>query len=85
MSKRLQVLVPEAQYRELKSAARRDGTSVGAWVRRVLAEACRRQPRGDVERKLAALRRAMRYAAPAPDIGQMNAEIERGYVVDGAG
>jgi len=33
----------------------------------------------DVKRKLAAVRAAVRHSFPAPDIEQMNEEIERGY------
>jgi hypothetical protein len=36
----------------------------------------------DVERKLAAVKAAARHSFPAPDIEQMNAEIERGYRED---
>jgi hypothetical protein len=34
------------------------------------------------ERKPAVIRAASKYNAPAPDIKQMNAEIEQGYVED---
>ena len=79
MSKRLQVLMPDDRLREVQRIARRRGLSVGEWVRRVLDDACRREPRGQVSEKLAALDRALRVNGPACDIEQMNAEIARGY------
>ena len=79
MTKRLQVLMPDDRYREIRRIARRHGTSVGAWVRQALDEAARREPRSSPERKREAIRRAMRYRFPAPEIGGMVAEIEKGY------
>ncbi len=78
MTKRLQVLMPEERYREIQRIARSHGSSVGAWVRGVLEEAARREPRSSLERKVAAMRRAAKCQFPAPDIGQILAEIERG-------
>jgi ribosomal 50S subunit-associated protein YjgA (DUF615 family) len=80
MSKRLQVLLDDAELRELQEVARLEGVSVSEWVRRALRDARRREPSGDVERKLQALRKAMRYEFPAPDIDEMLAETERGYL-----
>ena len=82
MSKRLQVLLDEEELQDLREAARRDGVPVSEWVRRALREARRRRPQGDVDRKLQALRTAMQYEFPAPDIDQMLAEIEQGYPKD---
>lgn len=82
MSTRLQVLLDEAEFREVREAASRQGVPVSQWVRRALREACRRERSGDLERKLAAIERAMQYEAPAPDIDQMLAEIEQGYLED---
>jgi hypothetical protein len=82
MSKRLQVLLDETEFRDLREAARRQGVPVSEWVRRALREARRREPRGDVDRKLQALQKAMQYEFPAPEIDQMLAEIEQGYPKD---
>jgi len=82
MSKRLQVLLDETEFDDLREAARREGVPVSEWVRRALREARRREPSGDVDRKLRAVRRAMQYEFPAPDIDQMLAEIEQGYPKD---
>jgi hypothetical protein len=79
MSKRLQVILEDGEFRALRAAARRQGVPVSEWVRRALREAHRREPRGDAERKLRAVEAAMRHDAPTADIDQMLDEIERGY------
>jgi hypothetical protein len=79
MSKRLQVLLDEAELRELRETARRHGVPVSEWVRRALREARRREPRGNIDAKLRAVRAAASHEGPTADIDQMLAEIERGY------
>jgi hypothetical protein len=79
MSKRLQVLLDEAELRDLQEAARRQGVPVSEWVRQALREARRREPQGDLDSKLRAVRAATRHNFPTADIDQMLAEIERGY------
>lgn len=79
MSKRLQVLLDEREFDELKATAQRHGVTVSDWVRGVIRDAGRREPGADRERKLEALRAAARHSFPAPDIEQMNAEIAMGY------
>jgi hypothetical protein len=54
--------------------------SIAEWVRQALANARRREPVGDVEKKLAAIRAAARYESPTADIDTMLAEIEQGYL-----
>ena len=49
------------------------------WVRRALREARRREPRGDIDAKVRAIRSAARHDFPSADIEQMIDEIERGY------
>ncbi len=80
MTKRLQVLLEEPEWRELRRAARAEKTTVAEWVRRALRQARRGSSSKDVERKLAAIRSAARHTFPAPEIDQMNEEIERGYL-----
>jgi hypothetical protein len=48
-------------------------------VRQALEVVRRSEPSGSVEKKLAAIRKAAKVNAPAPDIEQMLAEIEQGY------
>ena len=80
MSKRMQVLIDEAEYRRLQRAARRQGMTLAEWVRQVLRAACREVSATGPERKLAAIRAAARHSFPIGDIDQVNAEIERGYL-----
>lgn len=79
MSKRLQVLLDEEELDELRRAARARGVPVSEWVRAALRSARRREPRGDLQSKLGAVRAAVRHDFPTADIDQMLAEIERGY------
>jgi hypothetical protein len=82
MSKRLQVIFDDAEYRELQRSARRARMTVSAWVRHAIRDLRRHEPVADVEKKLQVVREAARHAypAPAPEIGQMLEEIERGYL-----
>ena len=79
MSKRLQVILQDPEYREIQRAARSRQMSIAEWVRQALALARRREPLGDVEKKLAAIRAAARHESPTSDIDTMLAEIDRGY------
>jgi hypothetical protein len=79
MRKRLQVLLEEDEWRDIQRAARREGLTVAEWVRQALRSVYRRRPQAQLERKLAAIRKAYAAAAPTADIDQMLAEIERGY------
>jgi hypothetical protein len=80
MSKRLQVVLEDAELAEVRRAARRQRLTTAAWVRQALRTARRAEPRVDAERKLSVVAAAVRHDFPAPDIGQMLAEIERGYL-----
>ncbi len=79
MSKRLQVLLPEEQYEELRRIASVEGVTVAAWVRGVLEQACREKPYSRVEEKLAAVREAVTHTYPTADIDGMLDEIAAGY------
>ncbi len=80
MSKRLQVLLDEAEFAEVRRVARRHRMTVAEWVRQALRHARRDEPAQEPKRKLAAVREAARGTYPTGDIGQMLAEIERGYL-----
>jgi len=80
MAKRLQVILQDPEYREVQRAARSRKMSIAEWVRQALALARRREPLGDVEKKLAAVRAAVKYESPTSDIKTMLEEIERGYL-----
>jgi hypothetical protein len=79
MAKRLQVILQDPEYREIQRMARSRRMSLAEWVRQALDLARRRQPLGEVEKKLEAIRAAARHESPTSDIDTMLAEIERGY------
>ena len=80
MSKRLQVVLKDPEYREIQRAARARNMTLSEWVRQALAAVRRQEPSGSVEKKLAAIRAAVQVnAGPEVDIEQMLDEIEQGY------
>jgi hypothetical protein len=79
VSKRLQVILKDPEYREIQRAARARHLSIAQWVREALEMARRRQPVGEVGKKLEAIRAAARLELPTGDIACMLAEIEKGY------
>ena len=82
MSQRLQVVLDEAEFAEIRRVARRHRMTVAEWVRQALRRARRDEPSTDPRRKLAAVREATRGSYPTADIGQMLDEIEGGYLGD---
>lgn len=80
MSKRLQVLIDERELREIRGIAKRHRMTVAEWVRQALRAAARQEPLGDSEKKRSAIRAASEHSFPSGDIGEMLAEIERGYL-----
>jgi hypothetical protein len=81
MAKRLQVILQDAEYREVQRMARARRTSIAEWVRQALELARRREPLGSASKKLDAIRAAAKHAYPVSDIDRMLAEIERGYAM----
>lgn len=79
MSKRLQVLLGEAELREIQRIARQQQMTVAEWVRRALRTARRAEPSRAADRKVAVVRAASRHEFPTANIDRMLAEIERGY------
>ncbi len=82
MAKRLQVILQDPEYREIQRMARSRRLSLAEWVRQALALARRREPLGDVGKKLDVIRAAARHDYPVSDISRMLAEIEKGYASD---
>jgi hypothetical protein len=80
MTKRLQVILQDAEYKAVRRAARARHMTIAAWVRQALELQRREEPDDSVERKLAAIRVAAKYEFPAPEIDQMLEEIEKGYL-----
>ncbi len=79
MSKRLQVILEEAEMREIQRIARRQRITVAEWVRQALRVARRGGPSVDARKKLETIRAAAQHSFPTGDIDQMLGEIERGY------
>ena len=80
MSKRLQVVMDEQEYDALKRKAEGRGLTLAEWVRQALRRASRQEPIEKADRKLAAVRAAVRHSFPTGDIDQMLREIESGYL-----
>jgi hypothetical protein len=80
MSKRLQVVLGEEEYREIQRLARRHRMTVSEWVRQSLRRARRDEPIKDASRKLDVVRSAAVHEYPVADIEEMLEEIERGYL-----
>ena len=78
MSKRLQVLLDEEEYREIQGVARRQRVTVAEWVRQALRQA-RSDDAGTIDAKLRAIAKASRHSFPTADIEDMLEEIEAGY------
>ena len=79
MSQRLQVLLEDAEFAEIRRVARRHRMTVAEWVRQALRRARQEEPAGDPRRKLALVREASRHGYPTADLPHMLEEIERGY------
>jgi hypothetical protein len=71
MAKRLQVILQDREYREIQRAADAQRLTIAAWVRQALAAARRREPVGDVGKKLDVVRAATRHSYPTADINEM--------------
>ena len=80
MTKRLQVLLDEPEWREIQKVARAERMTVAEWVRQTLRSARRAVSTADVDVKLGAIRMAARHEFPTADVEQMNAEIAQGYL-----
>jgi len=79
VAKRLQVILKDPEYREIQRVARSRHMSIAEWVRQALELARRREPVGSAGKKLEVIRAAAQHEYPVSDIGDMLAEIERGY------
>jgi hypothetical protein len=79
MTKRLQVIIKDPEYRDIQRAARSRHMSIAEWVRQALDLACRREPVGSVSKKLEIIRAAAQHDYPVTDIDDLLVEIEKGY------
>ena len=69
----------DREWKEIVAAAKRRGQTVSEWVRSTLRSARRSDGTGTAEKKLAAIRSAVRMNGPTADIDEMLREIEMGY------
>lgn len=76
MTKRLQVLLDDDEFRDLQATARMRRMTVAELVRQSLRSAAT----ADVAAKRRALEKAATYSFPAGPIDQVLAEIESGYL-----
>jgi len=79
MAKRLQVILQDPEYREIQRIARSRQMSIAEWVRQALAFARRREPLGEIGKKIDTVRAAAQHDFPVSDIEGMLEEIEKGY------
>jgi len=84
MSKRLQVVVGDEELERYARTADAAGVSMSEWVRQALRVADREASSGDVEAKLAVIRKAVshRSGGREVDIDTMLAETEAGRLAD---
>jgi hypothetical protein len=79
MAKRLQVILQDPEYNEIRRIARSRRMSIAEWVRQALSLASRREPLGDSAKKLDLIRAAARHQYPTAEINEMLQQIEGGY------
>lgn len=79
MSKTLEVLLDDAELREIQQLARRRRVTVAEWVRQALRAAKRQEHRDDMKRKLEMVRAASTHAFPSGTIEDMLGDIEKGH------
>jgi hypothetical protein len=84
MSKRLQVVIGDADFERYRSQAQAQGVNISEWVRQALRVAERERSSGDVEAKLAAIRNAVSHETGGRevDIDTMLAETEAGRLAE---
>jgi len=84
MSKRLQVVIGDADLTGYERTAKAAGLTLSEWVRQALRAAQRESSDGDVEAKLALIRRAASYeiGGSEVDIDTMLAETEAGRLAE---
>jgi len=81
MTKRLQVLFADDEYRDIQRTARESRMTVSEWVRQAL-RSDRLNRRRAIDTKLKAIENAARHQFPTADIDVMLGEIERGYIAE---
>lgn len=80
MSKRLQVVLTDEEYEELRSVSSAAGVTVSEWVRQALRKMRRDHSLLEADAKIEAIRAAAKHEFPSGDIATMLDEIESGYL-----
>jgi hypothetical protein len=80
MSKRLQVILSDEEYEELRLVSSSAGVTVSEWVRQALRMMRRDRSLLAADGKIDAVRRASQHGFPTGDIDAMLREIETGYL-----
>ena len=70
MKKRLQLLLDDAEYREIQHLARRQRVTIAEWIRQALRKAIATHP-STMETKLRAIADASQHHFPTTDIHTM--------------
>ncbi|MBI4820418.1 MAG: hypothetical protein HY791_29395 [Deltaproteobacteria bacterium] len=78
MSRRLQVVMTDTEYRAAARAAKRRGTPLSELVRKGLRRNVAEETEPSAEERLAAILRFARFSGPTGDIDQLLREIETG-------
>ena len=81
MTKRLQVLFDDDEYRDIQRTARESRMTVSEWVRQTLRTDRLGRHRA-MDTKLKAVADAARHRFPTADIDVMLREIEGGYLAE---
>ena len=81
MSKRLQVILEDAEMEGVRRVAGSQHMTVAEWVRQALRRAMKEQPLYDATKKIQVVREAARHSYPAGEIDDMLGEIARGQQV----
>lgn len=72
-------ILKDPEYREIQRMARSRHMSIAEWVRQALESARRKEPVGDMGKKLAIIRAAAQHQFSVRAIEDMSADIEKGY------
>jgi hypothetical protein len=80
VTKRLQVILNDSEYREVRGAARARHMSTSEWVRQALKLARFRESVGNAGKKIEVIRAAVKHEYPVADVDDMLKEIGKGDV-----
>lgn len=78
MSKRLQVILPDDEYRAVQDAAQRQGKPIARLVRDSLRRTLSEESEIEPAERIASVLRFARFSGPTGEIDQLLEEIERG-------